>query len=380
MAFALWVMVLYSGLLSGYLNGMARDVLDDEVGDIQVFATGYLDDPSIYRRIADVDARVAALEAAGYRVAPRLMAGALAAHGDQSSGVQLRGIDVARDASALRVSTRLLEGAWVAADDPEGVVVGRRVGRTLGVHPGDELLVLTQGADGSMANELFHVRGVLAPVGDATDRTAVFMPADTFRSLMVVPDGVHQLIVRVPDGTELDAAAAAVSQILPDDDVRTWRRLMPTVATMLDSTKSLVYIVFAIVYVAVGILILNAMLMAVFERIREFGVMKALGVGPTLVARLILVEAGYQSGIAVAIGLAAAVPAAVYLSRVGIDMTFLSGASVAGMALPPIWRATFTPDAVAGPVVMLLVIVGLAVAIPTVRAATLRPLDAMRYV
>jgi putative ABC transport system permease protein len=382
MAFALWVMVLYSGLISGYIDGMARDVLDYEVGDIQVFADGYRDDPTLYRRIPDVEARLAALEAAGFRAAPRLMAGALAASGDQSSGVQLRGVDVARDREVLRIPERVLLGEWLDPADEDGVVVGRRLARTLGVKPGSELLVLSQGADGSMANDLYEVRGVLAPVGDATDRGAVFMNQAAFRRLMVIDEGASQIVVRVPtrDGeVDLDAAAAEIAGLVPGSEVKTWRQLMPTVATMLDSAEAMIYLIFGIVYIAVGILVLNAMLMAVFERIREFGVMKALGVGPGMVARIILLEAALQTGVALIVGLVLAAPFAWYLSTAGLDMSFLAGASVAGLNVPAIWRGVYDAQSVTGPVVMLVAIVALAVVIPTIRAATLRPVDAMRY-
>src|SRR5262249_50434442 len=155
---------------------------------------------------------------------------------------------------------------------------------------GGELVVLTQGADGSLANDLFTVRGILGPIGDATDRAAVLIPLPTARDLLAVPEGVQQLIVRVPTTSHstptkeaLAHDEAAVGKLLPGAIVQSWREILPFVATMLDSSAALIYLVFFVIYVAVGILVLNAMLMAVFERIREFGVMKALGTGPWLV-------------------------------------------------------------------------------------------------
>lgn len=377
--FALWVMVLYSGLIEGYVAGMASDVLDFEVGDVQVVAPGYLDDPSLARTIPDDDARVEALEAAGYRVSPRLAVGALAASGEPSAGVVLRGLDVARDAAALRLSERVEQGRWLDDAAPREVVVGRRVARTLGVRPGSELVVLTQGADGSLANELFTVRGVLGPVGDATDRSAVFLVEPAFRELLVLPTGAHQLVVRARPGQPLDEATRDVTALLPGLEVRSWRQLMPTVATMLDSARSVVFLVFFLVYVAVGILVLNAMWMVVFERIREFGVMKALGGGPWLVFRVVLAECLVQLGLSVGLGLGLAAPAAVYLERVGVNVGSLAGASVVGLAMPAVWKGTYTPAVVAPPVVILLAVVLSAVCWPAIKAARLRPLDAMRY-
>lgn len=376
--FALWVMILYSGLVEGYVSGMADDVLELEVGDIQAFPMGYQDDPSIYRRIEAPALALAGLEARGFRASPRVLAGALVASGEQSAGVALRGVEVEKDAVTLRVAEKVAEGSWLDPSDPRGVVVGRRLARTLAVHPGSELVVLTQGADGSLANDLYTVRGVLSSVGEGTDRGGVFVVQDTLRELLVLPEGVHQIVVRRPAEASLEEATAAVAAALPGEDVRSWRQILPTVATMLDASRSVVGLVFFLVYVAVGILVLNAMLMAVFERIREFGVMKALGVGPWLVMRVILVESALQLGVATALGLVLAAPFALALQTRGLDMTFLAGATVMGLSSPAVWKGKFTLAVVAQPVIVLLVVVGTSVLWPAWRAARLRPLEAMR--
>ncbi|MEQ1502795.1 MAG: FtsX-like permease family protein [Myxococcota bacterium] len=381
--FALWVMVLYSGLVQGFLDQMARDVVDFEVGELQATAPGFDDDPSLYHLLPDAD--VTALEAAGYRASARLVAGALGASGEQSSGIVLRGVDPARERAALRIADRMAEGAWLDPADPRGVVIGRRVAKALGVTVGGEIIALTQGADGSLANELFTVRGVLGSVGDATDRSAVLVPIATLREMLAVPAGAQQIVVRIPTAggaattEELVAREAAVAALVPDAQVRSWREILPFVATMLDASAAMIYLVFFLIYVTVGILVLNAMLMAVFERIREFGVMKALGTGPWLVFRVILLEAAIQVGLATALALVLAAPVGVYLVRTGLDLSSMSSAAVSGVAMPPVWYATFTPQIVATPVIALLGVVAAAVTWPAVRAARLRPLDAMRY-
>lgn len=379
MAFGLWVMVLYSGLVSGYLLGMGKDLLDFEVGDVQVFVQGYDDDPSVYARIEDPAPLVATLEAEGYRVSPQLLAGGLAAAGEASAGVMFRGIDVERERGVLRTSERVHEGSWLDPADPTGVVLGVRLARTLGVHAGDEVIVLSQAADGSMANELFTVRGVLASVGDSADRATVFLVDDTFRAMFSVPEGVHQMVVRVPDGVTLDEGVARIEALDSTVDARTWRQVMPTIATMLDGTEALIYYVFFIAYIAIGILILNAMLMAVFERIREFGVMKAIGTGPGTVFALLMVEALIETVIAVVIGFALAVPVAIYLQEVGVGVGALSGMSMMGMTMPPVWHGAYDVGTFVGPLITLCVIVGLAALYPAVKAARIRPIDAMRY-
>jgi ABC-type lipoprotein release transport system permease subunit len=379
MTLALWVMVLYSGLIEGYWRGMERSIRELEVGDVQLFAKGYLESPSLFTAIEDTRSVLHKLDEAGIAASARLRTGGLAAVGDQSAGISLVGLDVARDAKVCGIGKAVATGSWLDPQDPQGVVIGRRLSRALGAKPGTDLVVVTQGADGSLANDLFRVRGVLEPVSDGTDRTGVLMNEATFRSLLVIPQGAHQFIVRRPASADLDATAARIRGLLPELDTRTWRQLMPTVASMLDSTRSVVFIVFFTVYLAVAILVLNAMLMAVFERIRELGVLKSLGFSPVGVLGLILIESGIQTGLALAAGLTASIPGILYLSKIGIDVGRLGGTAVLGHAMPTVWHGEYTWQSLSGPVIMLCVMVSAGALYPSLKAAWIRPVAAVRH-
>lgn len=378
MAFALGLMIPYSGLMAGYIRDMERNLVDLEVGDVQVFASGYRDDPDLSRLIDDTHWTLS-LEAGGFEVSERLLAWGLVAARESSAGVSFRGIDPASDADVSGINEHLDEGAWLSADHPKEVVIGRTLARMLGASVGDELVVVSQGADGAGAYDLFHVRGILGPVSEATDRTGVFLLADTFRELFVVPQGVHQLIVRRPPGLELDAAATEVRALAGPLDVQTWRELLPILANLLDTAAGAIYILFVIIYLAVAMLILNAMLMAVFERIREIGVLKALGVGPGAIFALMGVEAALQTGLAVVAGLALGLPVLLYLASEGIEMLAFSGTTVMGMSMQPIWHAVASPSSVGGPIAILVAMVAIAAFFPALKAARIDPVDAIHH-
>lgn len=379
MAFGLLMMICYSGLLQGYVAGMERTVVGVELGDVQVHTPGYEDDPSLYEAIAAPGALVQRIEAAGLRASPRLLGGALAATERASAGAMLRGLELARDAAVSDIFRHVAQGQWLADDDPRGVVVGRRLARALELAPGAELVLLSQSTDGSIANDLFHVRGVLKSIGDATDRAGVFLTADSFRAFFAAGDVAHLIVVRRPADMSLEAATATVRTLAPGLDVKSWRELAPTVASMLDSTEAILVYVFMIVYVAIAMLILNAMLMAVFERVREYGVLKALGMGPLQVFALIYLESAIQVALATGAGLALSMPALWFLARHGLDMSALGGFSAFGVAFDPIWRAQIAPDTFANPLISLWVIVLLAVLYPAGKAALLDPVQAIHH-
>lgn len=376
---ALLTMILAAALFDGFLQGTERKVLDLELGDVQIFAGDYRDNPSLYTRIEDAEAVVRRLEQAGYAASPRLLGGGLGAAGGTSAGVALYGVEVDRDARVSQVHAAIARGAWLDPRDPGGVVIGWRLSRTLGIEPGAELILLSQAADGSTANARYTVRGVLKSISDGLDRGGVYLDAAAFRTLMAVPTGAHKIVVRRPKAVGLDAAAGAIQRLCPGLDVKTWRELSPTLASYLDSARGSMYVMFFIVYVCIGIVILNAMLMAVFERIREFGVMKALGLSPGAVLGLILCETALMTGLSIAIGAALSVPILRYLTHTGLDMGRSAGGSFMGLAFDPVWRAAVSRGTYTGPITLLCAIVAVAVVYPALKAALIRPIEAMTH-
>lgn len=378
MALALWAELVYSGLMTGLLAGMVGDVTRLDLGDVQITSKQWTQRPSLHEVVDDA-AILPRLDAAGYAATARLQSGGLAASGELSAGVALIGLDPTRDATVLEIHEAIAEGQWLDPADAHGVVVGRGLARTLALKPGSELVVLSQGADGSMANDLFHVRGVLMSVASGTDRGSVLMTEGMFRELMAMPTGAHRIVVRAPDGVDLTAATALVAGLAPDDSVLSWKQTNPFVAQMLDAVSVQMKVVYFILYVAVAILVLNAMLMALFERIREFGVLKAIGYGPLQVFTLMVLEGLLQAVVATAVGGALALPAMAYLQVYGLDVGALGGVSMAGMTMPTIWHAAYTVSVVQVPIVMLFGIVLAAVIYPAAKAAWIRPVEAMHH-
>ena len=189
MTLAVLFMILYTSLMQGYLRDLERDIVDVELGDLQIHAEGYLEKPSLYTRIEDAEQVIEELEESGLFAASRLLSGGLVAAKENSAGALVKGIDLDRNANVTAVAERIESGSWVSADAPLGAVIGRVLARTLGVEVGEELIFLGQASDGSMANELLEVRGVLGPVSEATDRATVFIPESTFRELFYLPEG-----------------------------------------------------------------------------------------------------------------------------------------------------------------------------------------------
>ncbi|MEQ8985579.1 MAG: FtsX-like permease family protein, partial [Deltaproteobacteria bacterium] len=256
----------------------------------------------------------------------------------------------------------------------------KRLAKTLRLGVGDEVVVLSSAADGSMANALYTVRGVLGPINEAVDRGGVFMTQQAFLELFVLDGGAHEIAVALPDGATLEGAKAEVAQLAGGAETLTWKELQPTLADMLEMSAAGQFIMMIVVYLAIAMVVLNAMLMSVFERIREFGVMKALGVTPRQVATVVFVEATAQATVASVIAVLVAWPVSKYFQTNGIDLTaFVQDVSVMGVAMDPVWYASPTVSNLVVSVVVLVIVTLVSALYPGVKAAIIRPVEAIHH-
>lgn len=383
MGFAGSIMIFYAALLEGFIMTTERNAIGMETGQIQIHAYTYLDDPDIYTKISDSEQIISSLDQLGYHSAPRLFAFGLAAAGSSSSGVMLRGIDLEKEALVTRIHQHVKTGNWLNDSDPAGVVIGQKLARIIGVGLGDEIVVVGQAADGSMANDLFRVRGIMKSVGEGIDRAGFFMTQETFRTLFLLPQGYHEIAV-VPKkkaAKNLDEITAEIRGAVALHEVKNWRELRPVLARILDMTNASLVVMLIVTYAAVGILTLNGMLMNVFERIREFGIIKALGMPPWKIFTVITLEAIMQVSIASILALILAIPLSLYCEIHPLDLSSLApdSASIAGIAFDPLWYCNLTSNSILLPLFFMFIFTVLAILYPAFKASLIQPIKAIYH-
>ena len=379
MIVTLALMIAYSGLVWGLLNQMERNATLLGPGEIQIHVPGYRDDRSIYKVIDRPDTIISSIEKNGARAASRLQGFGLVSHDENSSGAQILGIDPAREKNVTRFHRHLFRGAFLAGANE--VIVGSKIAVTLDVTVGDELVVVTQAADGSIGNDIYTVAGILNRIGEEIDRSAIMMSLADFRDLFSMGDVATEIAIRrVHDRQELGELRDVIAGGIPALEVKTWKELFPAISDMIDIADLSIYILFFIVYLAASLITLNTMLMAVYERIRELGIMMAIGFRPLQVMTLIFVETFYLTLCAVGAGLVCGVGLSAYLTRYGLDLTsFSDGFSFAGILAEPHWFAVTNAQTVLPAAVFLVIISFAAVLYPALKAARLKPLEALNF-
>ncbi len=379
MIFGLTMMIVGYALSDGMLDQMVHYATLLGTGHVQVHHPEYLEDHSLYDTMPDTPEAIAA--ASGYgRAAPRIFATALISSGKQSAGGQLWGIDPAMEQNVTELHLHLLEGRWLTPEAREQVVLGKNIARTLSVRSGDEIIVLTQAADGSLGNNIYTVSGVFKSIGEAIDRGGVFMHIDDLSELIVLDGRIHEIAVRLAEPEKLDEARAAIQELLDPQQYRVedWRQLFPELSEYLRISSSSMWIMLLVIFAVAGLGIVNTQLMALFERTREIGIMRALGMGPFPVAVLILIETIFLALSSAAGGGVAGSLWSLHLEKNGWDISWMGGSfDFIGVAFDPHMYATLTLDAVLQCVAIMFIVVLVVTLYPVFRATRISPVDAI---
>jgi ABC-type lipoprotein release transport system permease subunit len=244
---------------------------------------------------------------------------------------------------------------------------------------------MTQAVDGSMGNDLYTVVGIVHTGQEAIDRGRVLMSLPASQELLsLVPTRIHEVGVLLFDAGEATTVARALEALVNKNlpvQVRAWPELSPELAEYVRLNQSGTAVLAFIVFLVAMIGVMNTMLMAVFERTRELGVLMALGMRPALVVGLVLIEAGSLVLASLIFGGTLGAPLLWYLQIHGLDLRRVIGElSIVGVSVDPLWygRQDF---AAYGRTALGLIVAALFSALyPAVRASRFRPVEAMKRV
>lgn len=370
------------GLMRGYGDNIQQAITGPMVGHVQIHAPKYREDRStdlVLDGVAAMARKVAALPGVT-SAAPRIYAPVLIAPERQAFVATVVGVDLAVECQPFGLLSEHREP--LASGQ---VLIGYRLARLAGIQPGQEVAIVGQAVDGSLANDLYTVQGIIKGPVDLVNQSGVVMGLADAQKLLAIPDQAHELIVRTAG---LKAVPALVAALRADPDlvgldIATWRELVPELTMIVDMTNRVGYFILALILVAAIAGIANTLMMATYERLHEFGMLLALGCTPRRIIRLILAEAAWLGSVGVAVG---TVFGGIFLAitrRTGIDMSSWGGKSVsdlayAGMRLPlEIYPRITALDPIVGLVSVVLVSL-VAASWPAWLAGRLDPMEAMR--
>lgn len=305
---------------------------------------------------------------------PRLIASGIVSVQDESSGVRIMGVEP--DSKANEPYRQgLVAGSFPTADDREGILIGQPLAKNLGLKVGDQLNLLVNTSNGTVDKQLFTVRGIFSTGSSTYDKGIVLLPLAKAQAFSGAENHASFIFVLLKDREQADAVAAALQS--PGFQVETWRQMNEILVVMEDFANAYLMILNLIVMGVTATVIVNTLVMAVFERTREIGILTAIGMKGRQIIALFLAEASLLAVGGLAFGLLLGWGFAAYFRKVGI---YFGDLGLSGFYLGDRIYTYLTPQDTINLTIASLIITLLASLYPAWLAARLEPVEALHGV
>ncbi len=295
----------------GVHEQMIRSALNLGLGSLQIHAEDYQDDRAVEKVIFDPEPVLEIVrETPGVEgVSVRLNAFGLISHGNASQGSMIVGVDPVGETTISIMDEKIKEGEWlpetIENERELPIVIGSGMARKLGVELGDRLFLTIQGFTGDIGYVVYFVHGIFKTGMGELDKAVAYVPINTLREVMAVDvpmfqNAVHEVTVLLEPREDLALAVNSIKERVEageiaagnsrELDVLSWEEIQPGLRTFIDLDEVGIYIMMGLLFIVVAAGIMNTFLMAVFERIREFGILMSLGTPPSAIFKLVMVE------------------------------------------------------------------------------------------
>ncbi len=373
------LLILLFALSQGFVTHSIENFTASFTGKLQAHSDDYRETYDFYTAIDAPQPVIQAAQQLGLTPAPRSYGFGLVAAGNKSAGGMFVGVDPQAELAGFRLPGHMQAGQFIATQAQGQAMLGSLLALNLDVQPGDELIALVQAADGSMGNMLFTISGIFAPVGDEFDRSTVMLHLQDYDDLFYAQGRIHEISFNGPADTDLLAAKSALIKVAPELEIMTWQELYVTLALMAEMMTSYM-LVFAVIFgLGAAIGVLNTLLMASYERLHEYGIMKAIGTTSVRLFAGTMLEGLFISLLGSVIGGIIALPLVLWLQDTGIDISqWMESMNVMGVAFDPVWRAHLTLEPFIMVPSVMAVLSLLAAVYPALLVSRLNPTEAMR--
>lgn len=385
-AFGLAVILWLQCILAGRNKSMIDRVTSTRTGHLQLHTAEYLQDKAIQFTFTAPET-LSGLLPPGAAVAPRTYLPSLLSSGEQSSSIVLVGIDPEQEKKVTSLSSTVgaAGGTYLeqepAADCPSRqILIGKSLSNFLHAGVGSKLVIMTQAADGTLGNDLFRVKGIYESGSPDMDKAVAYTPLNCAAKVGAL-QGVHELAIHISDPRAIEPTRAALAASLPANlKVSTWKEAMPSLASVISLNDSVLLMISLVLFIVIAMGIVNVLLIGVFERTREFGVMIALGTTPRQLRSVVLMESSLLAVTATALGTVLGLVFVAYHHWKGFDLSPFIGerTTVDNFKLEFVIFPIVEFSAYVKSVLATLFFVLVAGVYPAFRASRLNPIDAMR--
>ncbi|HBH05791.1 MAG TPA: ABC transporter permease [Flavobacteriales bacterium] len=314
-----------TGLMNGFLVSYMASIIQHETSDFQVHHPDFKLDYEVEYVINEADEKLKYLsnDPSVIAVSSRVISNGMVASAQKAKGVQIRGINPKEEALVTRLDSALVDGAYFEGIKRNPIIIGYKMAEELKVKVRSKIVLTFTDNNGEIVSAAFRVVGIARSSSVKLNELFAFVRKSDLQPLLGV-SGIHEIAVMTTDRFEVEKVSDSYSAKFLEDKVETWSELAPELAMMQEMYGYMLYILMAIIMLALVFGIVNTMLMAVLERFRELGMLMALGMNKARVFAMIVLETLLLSFVGAPIGLLLGWATIAHFQYHGLDLSAYS--------------------------------------------------------
>jgi ABC-type lipoprotein release transport system permease subunit len=384
MAMSLWLMMFYDGFVAGFNNAIYGNAIKFLGGNIQIHAEGYSENSSKTPLLplnddqAAVDAALAQPNVVA--ASRRINTGGLATTREGAFPVIIEGIEPEAELPVSLPAQNITSGRYLKAEDIDSVLIGQGLASAMDVEVGDRFTLAGRSAHEQMRQRTVTVVGIYDLGMGEIEKRNVFMSLKEAQELYGLPDQSTEVVVTLEKLGEESGVIVKLGKTLPGYEIASWETNFPELKAAL-ATKGKAMDVFGFIIILVaGIGIMNLLMMAVYERTREIGLLGAMGLKPRQISLLFILEGTMMGLVGLAAGIATGIALNALMGTVGFDFTSFSTITEYAALINERVYPTLGMENLVGRALPILIISILASLYPAYEASRREPADALHYV
>lgn len=382
-AFAVMFAIVRLGFDEGTFALSLRTAVRSSTGYLQIQKIGYNDNPTLQKSFP-ITPELESILKSDPEIdgsSPRIQSGGLISFRNHSLGALITGVEPKTEELITDFPAKIIQGRFLDDDSTPDIVVGYKLLRNLGASVGDSVVILAQGFDGVLGNIFVHIVGTFRTGSDEFDRTGAFMSVPVMQNFLAMGNDVNAIALSADDPADVGRIVRTLDPVLKPAGLVAvpWQELLPQLQQTMGFSHAAHILFLTILFAVVGFGILNALLMSVTERFREFGVMLSIGMSNSRLALTTAMEMFFMIVIGFTIGNAAGAAINYHFIEHPIVLGGNVGKFVREWGFQPIVPSSLSPGIFVTAGTIVLAISAAAAVYPLWRVARLEALKGIRY-
>lgn len=373
--------LLYDSIAIGFTAQKLENEIGTHVSHIQINSKGYNNNKVIGNKINDPEFVASKIKSLPFvtNYSTRIITFGMLTSAENSSGTTLVGINPNKESEITSIKSMIVKGEYVSNNNDD-IVIGTEMAEKLNVSIGDKIVMIAAAVDGSVQSELFRICGIFKSSSSEFNKNYVYVNISAANSMLKMNNAVTQFVMLIDNTENTSNYREAIAKKLGSEyEVFSYADLLPLLIVYVDLAKQMMIILYIIIGIAILFGIINTMLMSVFERIQEIGVLMSIGMRNNKIFLMIVQEAFLLGSLGTLLGMLIGLIFYYYFAINGINLSAFSDSLESlgiGTSIYPILDNTTILRSL---IIMPLTTVFGAI-YPAIKAIKLLPTTAMRYI